>query len=168
MPDASSGMKTSSFQFAVARSVSLAGATVAALIPLLYLSPDLPVIQFDRGTALMMRYLLVTWGVPAALCLILGGYLLRPRERPMPRTRLFVPLRVGITGALWGLGMLAMTTPILIALVQAVRLMRADGTLPAWETIIFKAYILHFAFFPTGVLCLLAARKWWRDTELPP
>lgn len=159
-------MRTSSLQFTVARSVSLAGAAVAVLIPLLYLSPDLPVIQFDRATALMMRYFLATWGVPAALCLMLGGYLLRPSERPIPRTRLFVPLRIGITAALWGLGMLAMVAPILIALVQAVRLMRGGGTLPAWETTVLEAYILHFAFFPTGILFLLAARKWWIDTGL--
>lgn len=159
-------MRASSLQFTVARSVSLAGAAVALVLPLLYLSPDLSVIQFDRATALMMRYLLATWGLPAALCLMLGGYLLRPSERPVPRTRLFVPLRIGVAAALWGLGILAMTAPILIALVQAVRLMRAGGALPAWETTVLESYILHFAFFPTGLLFLLAARKWWIDTGL--
>lgn len=161
-------MRASSFQFTVARSVSFAGAAVVVLLPFLYFSPDLPVIQFDQATALMLRYLLATWGVPAAFCLMLGGYLLRPSTRPIPRTRLFVPLRIGIAAGLWGLGILAINAPILIALVQAVRLMRAGGALPAWETTILEAYVLHFAFFPTGFLFLLAGRKWWIDTGIQP
>lgn len=159
-------MRASSFQFTVARSVSLAGGAIALLVPFLYLSPDLPVIHLDSGTALMIRYLLATWGVPAALSLMLGGYLLRPSEPPLPYTRLFVPIRIGVAAVMWGLGTLAMTAPILIALIQAVRLMRGGGTLPSWETTVLQAYVLHFAFFPMGLLFLLGARKWWIDTGL--
>lgn len=160
-------MKASPYQFVMARSVMLAGALVALTLPAFYFGPSLPVLHIDQTTVTAVRYLLTTWALPAAVSLMLGGYLLRPPYRSLPPTRLYVPLRIGMAVLLWLLGMLCLLAPILLALAQGVRFIRSGVALPPWHLTVLEIYLLHIAFFPTGLLFLLAARKWLYDTERP-
>lgn len=159
-------MKAPSSQFTVGRSVSLAGAAVVLLLPALYVGPSLPVIRVDETTVVLVRYLLTTWVLPAAVSLIVGGYLLQPMQRRLPRTRLFLPTRIGVAAVLWGLGMLCLLAPILVALMQGIRLIEGGGSLPPWERTVLDAYVLHVAFVPAGILLLLSARKWVIETGI--
>lgn len=144
----------------LARTFGFVALGAAATLALLLLLPVGRMGLFDATMMALVRYVLWYWIVPIAFALFLLRYLLTP-VRPLPRTRGYVWVRWGVGLALWGLGMGLLFTPFVLVWEEALRLHSVGGTLAQWQASALRLYILHAPFFPTGVLALFAARKWF-------
>jgi len=150
----------------LARSMRVAGAVVVFVWPLPYELLQLHLLAVDDVTAAVGRFLLTRWVLPAALSLMAVGYLLGPPRRPFLRTRLYPLVRVAGGAALWAIGLGFLVTPVALALWEAVRLTAMAAPVAFWRPTIVTTYLFNIAFFPTGLLLLLAARKWAAETEV--
>ncbi|MDQ7030828.1 MAG: hypothetical protein Q9O62_14170 [Ardenticatenia bacterium] len=149
----------------VAQGVGSAGAIVALTWPLPYSVLRWHLVPVDEPTVVVMRFVLTRWVFPSALCLLVAGYLLQPRRRPYLRTRLYPVVRVGVTFVLWTVGLFFLLTPVGLAIWEGVRLVAsATSTMVPWRPAVLATYAVNLPFFPTGVLFLLAARKWVVET----
>ncbi|GEM_PF-6588135 len=155
---------TASWRSTIAHGVSSAGALVALTWPLPYGLLRWHLVPLDEPTATVMRFVLSRWVLPTALSLLMVGYLLQPRRQPFLRTRLYPVVRVGVALVLWTVGLFFLLTPVGVAIWEGVRLVASASSSASWRPTVVAAYLVNVAFFPTGVLFLLAARKWVVET----
>lgn len=150
----------------IARGMRRAGAVAVLMWPLPYEMLQLNLVAVDTPTAVVGRFVLTRWVLPAALCLMLAGYLLTPRRQPFLRTRLYPFVRVTGALVLWITGLGFLLLPIGLALWEALRLVAVAAPVDLWRPTIVATYLFNIAYFPTGLLFMLAARKWVTETRV--
>ncbi len=150
----------------LARSMRTAGAVVVFMWPLPYELLQLRLLAVDETTAAVGRFLLTRWVLPVAISLMAVGYLLGPPRQPFLRTRSYQFVRVAGAAILWTIGLGFLVAPVALALWEGVHLTAVAAPVSTWRPTIIATYLFNAAFFPTGLLLLLAARKWAAETEV--
>lgn len=142
-----------------------------ALVPLLPVAAWLGswfggVAVAERRLVDLSVFLFTRWGIPAAGCLILVGYLLQPPRGPWFQTRLSMPLRLAVAAGLWLQGMVCLLGVLMLVVAHLLGLASLPVTVRLGvDRLPLTVLALHAPILVLGTLFLLAARKWLRETR---
>ncbi|MCZ7575082.1 MAG: hypothetical protein M5U01_41565 [Ardenticatenaceae bacterium] len=160
-------MSVDGLRRALALGLWVGGVSLLPLVPLVAWLGSRPggAVGTVRRLIGLSTFVLTVWGVAAAACLLLAGYLLRPARRPWLRTRLSTLFRLAVGASLWLLGMVCLLGVLLVLVAQMLGLV----SLPLHVSLhgnqlVLNVLLLHAPILVLGALFLLAARKWLHDT----